>query len=31
MHADGIEWRVWIPLSQLRNDLASGDEADGEG
>lgn len=31
MHADGIEWRVWIPLSQLRNDLASGDEAEGEG
>ncbi len=31
MHADGIEWRVWIPLSQLRNDLTAGDETDGEG
>lgn len=31
MHADGIEWRVWIPLSQLRNDLAHQDDPGGEG
>ncbi|MCD2184009.1 sensor histidine kinase [Rhizobium sp. GN54] len=31
MHADGIEWRVRIPLSQLRTDLSDQDDPGGEG